>query len=712
MESSILKPESDRTQKPAPSDPHKEIKDHLAKFLLSLIQAFLRTGYYTADHPQSKSAKEGLYEDFQNLLDNKYELTFLVSHVPGGEKILIEGMLPEPQELRSIMLQGMADMYTPKFATFLKRKDLISLTLKAAMSWTEFNNFVDLMGEPTFADTVEKSDKERFSQTLRKRGIFNISYIFNEELLAGERDIPWRSQVALSRLRKDFKMIPLYQDLDEIGMKKVRRQIIQDVVRPMQSAEIIYPILANSDLAETEEFKELEIDEEMIASLSEELLLQVSRMFLKETTSKKEPNLNREKSTSLAKQIALSLKLKEIKGKEKILEEYYKHELIPIDELPVGIQRKIKKRREIDKFLGNSDFYLKRFDEIEDPQKYARFAHSLKNILPDLIRKDRYEEIQKIIAEIDRHSNEKEILSEHASQILNEIEQGKILEVLRAKFMTGQKKICSAIAPIFVTLGNRSVPLLLPLLEESDDQVVHKTACEILVDIDPSNINLILGELNREDFGTTSAVQMIRVLGDLGDGQGTEQLSECLKGFLKHDNPRVREEALGAWYRFVEEKGEGVYLALLNDPDVGMQKEAIQCLARIKSKAGLEKFLSILDGLKDAPSDKKLQIAPTLFSALAFYGNVDGPHGGSLEDFLLETLGDQVSLGPLKFLKKKRSVLSEGAVAAICETLGKIGTDKSRPVLEKFEKQDNMMWKNKAAEALKEMDRRAGISEH
>ena len=209
METNTLKPENGGP-KAKRSDPHKEIKDHLAQFLLSLIQAFLRTGYYTPDHPQSKHAKEGLYEDFQRLLNKEFELTFLVCDLPGGKKILIEGMLPEPQELGSIMIQGMSELYTPKFSTFLERKDLISLTLKASMTLTEFNNFIDLMGEPTFEDTLERSDKKRFVEALKERGIFNISYIFNEELLGAERNIPWRSQVALSRLRKDFKMIPLY----------------------------------------------------------------------------------------------------------------------------------------------------------------------------------------------------------------------------------------------------------------------------------------------------------------------------------------------------------------------------------------------------------------------------------------------------------------------------------------------------------------------
>ena len=69
-----------------------------------------------------------------------------------------------------------------------------------------------------------------------------------------------------------------------------------------------------------------------------------------------------------------------------------------------------------------------------------------------------------------------------------------------------------------------------------------------------------------------------------------------------------------------------------------------------------------------------------------------------------------MSLGLLKFLKKKKDVLNEGTVAAIVETLGKIGTEKSRSILEKLEKQDRIMWKSKAGEAIKRIDERASTS--
>ena len=68
METTLPETDSIDTQAMA-HDPLKEIKAKLADFLLALIQAFLRTGYYTPDHPQSKKAKIGLYEVFKKIYE-------------------------------------------------------------------------------------------------------------------------------------------------------------------------------------------------------------------------------------------------------------------------------------------------------------------------------------------------------------------------------------------------------------------------------------------------------------------------------------------------------------------------------------------------------------------------------------------------------------------------------------------------------------------
>jgi HEAT repeat protein len=693
---------------PAPltDDPHKEIKAKVADFLLSLIQAFLRTGFYTSDHPEAKKAKVGLYEDFQNIFTGKGELTFMVRDDPEGKNILIEGVLPESHNLNSLMLRGMAEMYAPKFAKFLDRKDLISLTFKNTMTRAEFTNFIDVMGEPVFVDTHEKSDKERFSRTLQERGIFNISYIFIEELLAVKREIPWRSQIALSRLMKDFRTIPLFFDLDEEGIKNLRRQIIQDIARHIQDPHVVFPVLMNTDIAETKEFKESEINREIIAYISDELLLKISQTLLKEDVRPQESELPQGKVVGLAKQVASSLNLREIKARAPILEEYFKRKLILFEQLPEAMQRKIKFEQFTSKFLRNIDSFFTQFDEMQDGERYLKAARTVTRIIPELIRRDRYEEVLKIITHIDRQFNEKTQLSLSAGKILEEIEQGEIMRELKGKFLTGSKEIHMAIAPILVTLRAGSVPHLLSLLRQSTDHLVRKHACEILLQVDSSGINLILDELNKREFATKSAIDIMRVLGEMKCDEWIQPFASTLRTYINHENPRLREEALEIYYKIMGGDGETLYLDLLNDTDIGVQKRAIRCLSGIKSKIGLEKFLEILHKAEDFPSDKDLHMEASLFSALGFYGDVEMPEIESLEDFLIETLDRRLSLGPLTFLKKKKRPLSEGSIAAICEALGKIGTHKSHDILKKLEKHKDRLWTNTAEEAFLKISER------
>jgi hypothetical protein len=191
----------------------QKLQSKLNDFVLHLIQAFLRTGYYTPDHPESKKAKEGLYQLFKNLFESEDELTFLVREEPEKQEIFVEGILPETQRLSRMMMRGMGELYVPRFAKYLERKDLISLTLKSRMTQPEFTQFVDIMSEPSLVDTRRKQDQDRFAQTLYSRGIFNISYIFNEELLAPDREMPWRARLTLSRMRKDLRMTPQFQKM-------------------------------------------------------------------------------------------------------------------------------------------------------------------------------------------------------------------------------------------------------------------------------------------------------------------------------------------------------------------------------------------------------------------------------------------------------------------------------------------------------------------
>src|SRR5512136_2715569 len=91
----------------------QKLQSKLADFVLHIIQAFLRTGYYTPDHPESKKAKEGLFQQFKSLFEHEEELTFMVRDDQEGRDIFVEGLTPEAQKLGRMMMKGMGELYVP-----------------------------------------------------------------------------------------------------------------------------------------------------------------------------------------------------------------------------------------------------------------------------------------------------------------------------------------------------------------------------------------------------------------------------------------------------------------------------------------------------------------------------------------------------------------------------------------------------------------------
>jgi HEAT repeat protein len=534
---------------------------------------------------------------------------------------------------------------------------------------------------------------------LKEKSIFNISYIFNEELVT-VRNIPWRAQIALTRLKKDFRTVPLFVDLNREGLKKVRGQIIQDVVRPFRDAEAIYYVLMNSDLAVTEEFKEGEIDEEMINCLSDDLLVGVSQSLLKEAFRDRQQEPAQGKSVQLAKQLAHTLNLREVKGRESILEQYVKRKLISIQILPKQMQHRIRIEQLTKMILENRDSFPSQLGKIQDRDRYLRVARTIVATIPELIRREEYEAVLAIINCFDCHCSEKEELSPCACQVLDELSKSEFMSSMEGKFLIGRKETCDAISPIFLRLGARATPQLVSILVRSEDYFVRKSVCELISQIDPSALNFVLNKLNEKGSKTRSIIGILRVLAELDSDEWKEESANTLLNFLNHDSPHVRTEALKVYYKVKGAEGKLLYLDLLNDGDADVQKEAINCLAGVKSGTALGKFLDILKNPEDIPSDKKVQIESCLYRAIGSYGNIERPDFGTLEDFLLSKLEGNLGSGTLRWTTIKKKAVQPEIITAICEALGQIGTGKSRGILQKLKKHKDSPWQNKAEEAL------------
>jgi len=684
----------------------QKIQLKLTDFILHLIQAFLRTGYYTPEHPESKKAKEGLYQQFKDLFEGEDEISFLVREESQGLDILVEGLLPEAQKLSRMMMKGMGELYVPRFAKFMERKDLVSLTLKSRMSQTEFTQFVDLMSEPSLVDTRRKKDKDRFTEALYSRGIFNISYVFNEELLAPEREIPWRARLVLSRMKKDLKMTPLFQKKFGQEIHLIQKNLLRDVLRPIRQSDLLCAILRNSDLASTSDFREEMIEDEIISFLHRQYLINTSKIFLKEHLNLKQLRKGdsfEKKSDRLVKKIARRLKEVGTKETELMLEEFFRHQLIDLEELTPGLKDKILLERLTDKFLTYTDQFFQKLDQAKQKEAFLTVAYSFIKMIPELTRRDRFSEILRIIETLKKHFHQKMMWALLAGQILEEISKGPLLGLLEEKFLTGKKETRSSIIPIFVSLEVGAIPHLLSILKKSEDQWVRKNACEALIQIGPIATATLIRELEQERTGLETTCDILRIIGEIKSRDWQPSLAKILEKYAFHQNSKLREQALHTLLQIKGIEGEEIFLSGLNDSDIEVKKKAIWCLGMIKSKRGLEKMFEILKNLSENPQDIMEQIENQIYNAFGLYGNLLVGEK-TLEEILIEVL-EKRGIKHLFGLFQK-NLLSDNMLITIFETLAKIGTNKSINVLTKLKRSRQGPWISKLNEAINRIENR------
>ncbi|HEA68292.1 MAG TPA: hypothetical protein ENI07_15955, partial [Desulfobacterales bacterium] len=104
------------------------------EFLMDLTKAMLRSGYYSPDHPSSKTAKQGLYEALQNCLGDSKEIMITVQETRERSDILITGILDEPVNVKTLVGSGMAELFVPKLREYFKRKGLVSYAVKKSIT--------------------------------------------------------------------------------------------------------------------------------------------------------------------------------------------------------------------------------------------------------------------------------------------------------------------------------------------------------------------------------------------------------------------------------------------------------------------------------------------------------------------------------------------------------------------------------------------------
>ncbi len=712
-------PEEPCFEKTELTEAEKKRCQPVGSFIMNLTKAMLRSGYYDPGHPGSTTAKSGLYEEFIRVLQDSGEI--MISNRSTKEKgdLLITGILDEPVSIHQMVTQGVAGLFVPKLCEYCEKKELIGFAIRKEIPPPHFNDFITIMSDPQVDRSEHQKAGAYLTSALVEHGITMISTVFADDLLKLEQDLPWRVEMAIQRLAKDFRLMPMFAEASDDAVKKMKLATVEDIIRPLKHPRYLNDFLVNSHvIAENVGHMEPEIIEEIIVdAFPVEKLLPTSRFtfteldYLNQLKSEQPDNrliLRRLSGIRrILKLISRRVVQEDAPGAHLFLEQLHDNQILSFTELPAEVQYIVNSRSMADDFEKNRQSYpcrLSALDTFEDAQVYLK---GFSRMLPVFMASAKWEILADMVEILDQAAAANPFFSRQLTQSVAVTEKSdgpvekestdtqpdeftsavflfeNMLDALADAFQRADEPDRQRMNRLLDRLGISGVEILSRVLSRSNDRDVRKTAVEAL-----------------QAKGDTARIWALKVIAD--DGQQwflhrnammilrnvskQEGDFEPVRKFLKNSHSRLREEAMSLVLSLRPGDMESLIIDALLDADARVRWRALKALADIPSvhAATMDDLLRLISNMfhQQEPAEEDVRNLVQFISAINAMKLI--PSGEKVEAVMLEIVKTtaQRSSGWRKLVKKaKGSHQDLSILKAGIPLLGRIGGDLSKKAL-------------------------------
>jgi Tfp pilus assembly protein PilZ len=338
------------------SDEERDRIKPVGNFLMNLTKAMLRSGYYEPGHPGGATAKYGLYQEFCSVLEDADEMMFINRDTREKQDVLISGILDAPVGAKTLVSEGVAGLFLPKLREYFERKELVSFTVKNSIGSEHFEAFIDIMSDTHEDQQVNQAAGMYLTDVLVKLGITEISTVFANDLVALDQKLPWRVEMAIQRLAKDLRVMPMFDGSSGEAFKNMKQQIILDIIRPLKHPRLLNDFVVNCYIIarHVEDIDAEEIESIIVNAFPYDMLLPTVQLTFQEMDRLFEARDREPNNVSVAKRIrgikrilklvASRVTSEAISGAYRFLDQLYQHEILDFKELPVDVQYLVKTR--------------------------------------------------------------------------------------------------------------------------------------------------------------------------------------------------------------------------------------------------------------------------------------------------------------------------------------------------------------------------------
>lgn len=708
-----------RKADPLASDPEAELRAVLSQFTLTFLKAVMMTGIYPPDHPVIANVAAEPYLTLKRLAPDSNEITFMTASAATGDEIIIEGVLTEGIPFIKLIHTSMGEVFAKKFIAYFERNRLVSFSIKTRISRAEFQKLISVFAERRVQE--EESGGAMavpFSDLLLQNGVLHATAMTREEIVGGERPLSWRVKMAISRLRKDLRLLPLYSKATSQELAQAKTMLVQDITRPLRQPKFLKDLLANTDLitAGVAELENVDVEREiiwclhpgMLASVSWDIVGDLERASwgaIKERFGEVERRLDKI-FKGLLKRMALRMRELEPEKVSDLLNYLFTKRILTFRELPETLQKELLVKKWTDQFLANSDAALLRFASLDNIAVYREYLNTFQEILPELIRRKRLLECSKLVKLLlDHSSGPNSVMPERASlasEALKRLAEPGVLDSLVECVESPEKEQRRLALNCVEALGERGIGRLLAVLASSKIAQVRRDVARTIAKMGEEAFVPIMEMLSDKTHEWYVYRNLLMLVADTRCMAAVSDVGP----FLFHRHPRVREEAV----RVLEllQGGDCVeqIVPLLQDPEPAVVRKVIRVLARFKARHPA--FLEALGRILQRKREREAEVQEDLVKAAAEAVAALGPFtvaGRDVRDLLSEWLEDG-STGLRKLLKKSKPVVGEETRIAICGTLGAVGDANTIRKLSAAQKDPSPAVRQKALDAVETIQTR------
>ncbi len=682
----------------------------IGTFIMNLTKAILRTGYYDPGHPGAKTARRGLYEEFQKVLAHSTELMLTKEESRDHEDFSITGVLDSPVAIRTIVGKGVAALFVPKLFEYFEKKNLLSIAIKKQISEAHFDAFIAVMSNPEVDRASDKNAGRILTNELVKHNITEISTVFANDQLNFEKNLPWRVAMAMHRLAKDLNLLPMFKGINPDVIRKMKQQSVQDIIRPLAHPQLLNDFLVNCYIIAEHvvNMEPREIEQIIVDAFPAQMLLPASQYtfseldWLKKKAAEETDNerifQRLEGIKRILKMIAGRIVVENIAGGQHFLAFLYENDILSFEELPADAQYVIHSRQMADDVRINMDDYQAGLLNVQTGEDLMIYADCFRRIAPLLMESKDWGILRRIAAAVRSASNETRN-NESTGLKLREADStdnatgvgagsadtgqrlfgyifGEQAGALVRAYESGDAETRKQLNDLFNELGYFGIRILGQILCESKDRNLRGQVTDVLMQRPLETRHWVTGVLNHSKhpwFVYRNAILILReVSTDPADGG-------LVRVFLEHEHPRLRLEALSTIVHLRPADVEELIIDRIMDSDERVNWRAVKAIAELPkiSTSGMNTILSMITAgmteQSDAADDHVKHVA-RLITAIQGLRHIPNP--GRVEGEILKFAGG-IAVTDKKWsrlLKRSRDTGDDVlALKAAVPLLGRIG---------------------------------------